>query len=182
MREETSVYIFDTNIFLTGIDFNLIEGEIYTTPSVVEEIKDYRYIEKNRNILNKVYAAIETKKLKLKFPENEYIKKVREASKKTGDFKSLSDVDKELIALTLELREKSNINVKMYSNDYSVENVCSELNIPFSSLHKDGIEHRIKWEVYCPYCKSIHEPEDFNKKCEICGIKLKRRPKSNIIY
>ncbi|MCK4778678.1 MAG: hypothetical protein KAT57_00760, partial [Candidatus Lokiarchaeota archaeon] len=56
-------YIFDTNIFLTGIDFNLFEGDIFTTPSIIEEVKDCRYIEKNRNILNKINAAIETKKL-----------------------------------------------------------------------------------------------------------------------
>ncbi len=182
MKKKASIYIFDTNIFLTGIDINLIDLEIYTTPSIIEEIKDHRYIEKNRNILNKINAAIETKKLMVKNPESKFIEKVREISKKTGDFKALSDVDKELIALTLELTENSNKNVKMYSNDYSIENVCSELNIPFSSLYKDGIESKINWEVFCPHCKSIHEAEDLNKTCEICGSKLKRRPKSNIIY
>jgi len=182
MKEKASIYIFDTNIFLTGIDINLIEFEIYTTLSIIEEIKDHRYTEKNRNILNKVNVAIETKKLTVINPESKFIEKVREISKKTGDFKSLSDVDKELIALALELKEKSNKNVKMYSNDYSIENVCSELKIPFSSLYKNGIESKINWEVYCPYCKSIHEAEELNKTCEMCGSKLKRRPKSNIIY
>ena len=177
MKKKSITYIFDTNIFLTGIDFNLFEGDIFTTPSIIEEVKDYRYIDKNRNILNKINAAIETKKLKLKFPENKYIDKINEISKKTGDFKALSDADKELIALTLELTEKSNKKVIMYSNDYSIENVCSELNITFSPLYKEGIESKITWEVYCPYCKSIHKVEDLNTTCEKCGTKLRRRPK-----
>ncbi len=177
MKKKVTSYIFDTNIFLTGIDFNLFEGDIYTTPSIIEEVNDRRYIEKNRNILNKINAAIETNKLKIKFPENKYIEKIKNISKKTGDFKALSDADKELIALTLELIEKFNKKVKMYSNDYSIENVCSELKIPFSPLYKDGIEFRIAWEVYCPYCKIIHNVEDLNKICEICGLRLRRRPK-----
>ncbi|MFW9998996.1 MAG: NOB1 family endonuclease [Candidatus Hodarchaeota archaeon] len=177
MKEQAPLYIFDTNIFLTGIDVNVIQGEIYTTPSIIDEVKDPRYIEKNRNILNKINVAIETKKLKIKVPENEYIKKVKETSKKTGNFKALSDVDTELIALTLELMEKSNKNVTIYSNDYSIENVCSELSIPYSPLYKEGIESTIIWEVYCPQCKIIHHPEDLNRICETCGSKLRRRPK-----
>lgn len=177
MKKKVTIYIFDTNIFLTGIDFNLFEGIIYTTPSIIEEVKDHRYIEKNRNILNKINAAIETNKLKIKFPENIYIEKIKNISKKTGDFKALSDADKELIALTLELIEKSHEKVKMYSNDYSIENVCSELKIPFFPLYKNGIESGITWEIYCPYCKIIYKVEDLNKTCEICGLKLRRRPK-----
>ncbi|MFW9826419.1 MAG: NOB1 family endonuclease [Candidatus Thorarchaeota archaeon] len=176
-EKKIKTYIFDTNIFLTGIDFNLFEGIIYTTPSVIEEVRDYRYQVKNRNIVHKIYAAIESKKLKIKFPEENYIEKVNEISKKTGDFKALSIVDKELIALCLELTEKPNYKVKIYSNDYSVENVCSELRVPFSPLYKEGIEDKITWQIYCPQCQTIHKVEDLNKVCEICGSILKRRPK-----
>ncbi len=176
-EKKIKIYIFDTNIFLTGIDFNLFEGIIYTTPSIIEEVKDYRYQVKNRNIVHKIYAAIESKKLKIKFPEENYIEKVNEISKKTGDFKALSIVDKELIALCLELIEKPNYKVKIYSNDYSVENVCSELSIPFSPLYKEGIEDKITWQIYCPQCQTIHKAEDLNKICEICGSILRRRPK-----
>lgn len=182
MKAKSLIYIFDTNIFLTGIDFNLIEGIIYTTPSIIEEVKVSKYIDKNRNILNKINVAIETRKLKIKSPKSKYVTKIKEISKKTGDFNALSEADKELIALTLELTESQDEFVKIYSNDYSIENVCSELNIPFSSLYKVGIESKIIWEIYCPQCKIIHQVEDLYKKCEICGTKLKRRPKNNIIY
>ena len=81
------------------------------------------------------------------------------------------------MAISLELTEKQEESMRVYSNDYSIENVCSELNIPFSSLFKDGIESKIIWEIYCPYCKKIYRAEDLNKICEICGKKLRRRPK-----
>jgi UPF0271 protein len=177
MKQKPFIFIFDANIFLTGIDFNVIEGIIYTTPSIIEEIKASKYKEKNRNIINKINAAIETGKLNIKSPKNDYVIKIREMSKKTGDFNALSDADKELIALTLELIEKQGEQVKIYSNDYSVENLCSELNIPFSPLFKDGIENKIIWEIYCPFCRNIHKAEELNEICEICGSKLRRRPK-----
>ena len=177
MKEKASIFVFDTNIFLTGIDFNVLEAEIYTSPLIVEEVKDYRYAEKNRNIINKINVSSETKKLKIKLPEYKYIKRINQISRKTGDFRALSNADKELIALALELKENSDKYVKVYSNDYSIENVCSELNIPFSPLYKDGINSKIIWEIYCPQCKKIHQAEDLNRVCENCGSKLRRRPK-----
>ncbi len=182
MNEKNPVLIFDTNIFLTGIDFNIIDGIIYTTPTVIDEVKVGKYREKNRNILTRIYAAIENNKLRVKTPKNKYIQEIANRSKFTGDFNALSFADKELIALALDLKENLNQNVKIYTNDYSIENVCSELNISFSSLYKEGIKSKIIWEVFCPYCKEIHDIEDFNKSCEKCGSKLTRRPKRNIIY
>ncbi len=182
MKDKYQIAVFDTNIFLTGIDFNMFKSIIYTTPNVIEEVKASKYMEKNANILNKIYAAIESEKLKIKIPSNKFIQDVNKKSKITGDLNALSNVDKELIALTLELSVNYHQKVKLYTNDYSIENVCSEFNIPYTSLYKDGIKKKITWEVFCPNCKTIHKAEDLNKVCEICGLKLKRRPKSNIIY
>ena len=92
---------------------------IYTTPSILEEVKFSKNLEKNRNILNKIYAAIESKKLEIQSPKNEYIKRINSISKKTGDFKALSSADKELLALTLELKEYIEGEIKIYSNDAS---------------------------------------------------------------
>jgi len=142
MKKEYQISVFDTNIFLTGIDFNIFKSIIYTTPNVIEEVKASKYMAKNRNILNKIHAAIESGKLRIKSPTMKFIQDV----------------------------------------DYSIENVCSEFNIPYTSLYKEGIDKKIIWEVFCPNCETIHKPEDLNKFCEICGLKLKRRPKNNIIY
>lgn len=175
---EKNISIFDTNIFLTGIDINLINGIIYTTPSIIAEIEVGKYINKNRNILNRIQAAIDSKKLILKTPAINYIQRINEESKSTGDYNALSDADKELIALTLELKETLNENVLIYTNDYSMENLCSELNIAFSPLMgKKGIKSNIIWETFCPFCNKTFKAEDLNRLCEMCGSKIKRRPK-----
>jgi UPF0271 protein len=174
------ILIFDTNIFLIGIDFNLIDAHIYTTPGIIEEIRHNKYIDKNRNILSRIDVALENRSLLLRNPSDESIQKVEFASKTTGDYNALSVVDKELIALALELKEKFTEMITLYTNDYSIQNVCSELSIPFSPLIREGIKSKIIWEVYCPFCKDIKNYEDFGKSCERCGTKLKRKRKSEV--
>ncbi len=170
----SKIYVIDTNIFLLGVDFNVIEATFYTTPEIIEEIK---FSEKTRNILNKVEAGLLSKKLCVKTPSNKYVEEIETQSKITGDYAALSKIDKELLALALELRSESSQDVILYTNDYSMENVCTALSLPFSPISKKGIRHQIEWEVYCPYCKEVHATEELYKICDRCGTKLKRRPK-----
>jgi UPF0271 protein len=174
------VLIFDTNIFLLGIDFNLIEGLIYTTPKVIDEVKHKRYANKNRNIVNRIQAAIESKKLRLETPSSKFLQEIEMNSKTTGDYKLLSLVDKELVALALELKLDLKKDAILYTNDYSMQNLCSELNISFSPLIRDGIKSKIIWEVYCPFCNETKTVEEFGLDCEICGTRLRRRRKNEI--
>lgn len=176
------ILIFDTNIFLLGINFNVIDGNIYTTPDVIEEVKHKRYTNKNRNIINRIQAAIESKKLLLQTPTKKFTQEIDINSKTTGDYKSLSIVDKELIALALELKLTLKEDVVLYTNDYSMQNLCSELNIAFSPLIREGIKSKIIWEVYCPFCNEIKTVEEYGKDCEICGTMLKRRKKREIKF
>ena len=182
MNEEVSCLVFDTNIFLKGLEFNLIPGTIYTTQQIIEEIKVNKFKDKNRNILNRIQAAIEYKKLIIKSPLEKYVKIVEIKAKKTGDFNVLSDADKDLIAIAMELIDTKDQNIILFSNDYSIENLCSELNVPYSPLYKEGIEAKIMWEVYCSFCHKTFKAEDLKKRCEICGSVLKRRPKNKELF
>jgi UPF0271 protein len=182
MNEEVSCLIFDTNIFLKGLEFNLFPSTIYTTPKIIEEIKVNKFKDKNRNILNRIQAAIDCKKLIIKSPLEKYFKTVEKEAMKTGDFNVLSDADKSLIAIAIELIDTKNQTVILFSNDYSIENVCSELNVPYSPLYKKGIETKIIWEVYCSFCQKTFKAEELQKRCEICGSILRRRPKYKELY
>ncbi len=172
-----NIFVFDTNIFLLGTNINVINGLIYTTPSILDEIRVEKYLEKNRNILNIIEAAISNKKLVIKQPSYKFVQIIEDQSLITGDVRALSKADKELLALALELLNTENQEVIVYTNDYSMENVCMQLNIPYSPLKKEGIKHKIVWQVYCPFCKTTREVEQYNNLCEICGSKLVRRPK-----
>jgi rRNA maturation endonuclease Nob1 len=108
-------------------------------------------------------------------PREYYTKIAEEKSKLTGDINVLSRTDVELVALALELKKTTNNEITLYTNDYSMENLCSELNLKFKTLYKNGIKAKIHFEVFCPYCKTIYKSEDLNRTCDRCGLKLKRR-------
>ena len=174
-QKKNSILVFDTNIFLTGIDFTYFKETVVTTPAIINEIEVEKYKNQNRNILQRIELAKELEKLIIQKPTEYYIKIVEEKSKLTGDINALSKTDIDLVALALEMKDTTNREIILYTNDYSMENLCSELNLKFKSLFKNGIKAKVYFEVYCPYCKTIYKSEDFNKICDKCGLKLKRR-------
>lgn len=125
--------------------------------------------------MQRIELAIELEKLILKKPTEHFIKLVEEKSRITGDINALSKTDLDLIALALELMNTTDNEIILYTNDYSMENLCSALNLKFKALFKNGIKSKIFFEVYCPYCKTIYKSEDLNRSCDRCGLKLKRR-------
>ena len=176
-QKKIPILIFDTNIFLKGIDINIIRENIYSTPKIINEIKILKYSNKNRNILNKIEAAIANKHLIIREPKREYFLKVLNTSKITGDINALSKVDIELIALALELTQTSEKDVILYSNDYSIQNLSSEMDIKFSSIFRKGIKAQKTFELFCPSCKKKYAIGTLYQHCEVCGSELKRRPK-----
>ncbi len=173
--KRNSILVFDTNIFLTGIDFSLIPNEIYTTTQVIEEIEVVKYQEKNRAIATRIFAAKETGQLIIKTPVNKYINYVTINSKSTGDFSSLSETDIGLIALALELQDAKKGDVIVYTNDYSMENLCYHLGLKFKSIFKPGIKKKLNFEIYCPICNKVYPSTNGYNNCDNCGIRLKRR-------
>jgi UPF0271 protein len=175
-QKKNSILIFDTNIFLIGIDFNVIPQKIYTAPNILEELKVEKFASHNRNIMNRVIVAIDSGNLIIKEPAYKYLMQVKVSSHKTGDIRALSIADQQLIALALELKDLFDEEVILYTNDYSIQNCCRELNIHYKSLIKRGIRQKINFEVYCPHCKAVYDAYKLNELCEICGSKLRRRP------
>ena len=57
-QKKSLILVFDTNIFLTGIDFNIFNEKVYTTSKIFDEIDVNKYLNKNRNILNKYLPEI----------------------------------------------------------------------------------------------------------------------------
>ena len=141
----------------------------------MDELKVPKYIDRNRNILRRIEYAIETGKLVVKKSQDKYSNLVEEKSKSTGTSKVLSKNDVSLMGLVLELMDTYSEDIILYTNDYSMENLCIMLKIRFKPLYKKGIEEKMYFEVYCPYCKTLQKPEDLNKKCERCGLHLKKR-------
>ncbi|TFG00971.1 MAG: hypothetical protein EU541_00780 [Promethearchaeota archaeon] len=163
--------VFDTNIFLMGIDFNIVDNKIYTVPGVLDELNVDRYQTENIFILERINYGIQSNNLTIKIPETTFRDKVIKAAKITNDFPLLSDVDINLIALALELKLNLEEEVILFTNDYSMENVCLKLGVSFSPLGKDGISKiRFRKDIRCPACGERNPIGQ--KRCENCGTDL----------
>ena len=121
-------------------------------------------------------AAVENGKLTVRSPKNSVFQDVREASRKVGDMRYLSEADLQVLALALELKGRG-LSPVIVTDDYSIQNVANKIDVEFTSLMTFGIKFRFKWILYCPACYRKYPPDYKFKVCEVCGTELKRKPK-----
>jgi UPF0271 protein len=164
------VIVLDTSAFLAGFDpFSLSEEQV-TVPKVEEEIR------KNSIILVRFKTALENGKLKVKAPSEEFLNKAKASSTKVGDSFLLSETDKQLLALALELKA-TGYAPQIVTDDYSIQNVATQLRIEFLALATFGIKRLLEWIRYCPACHREYPANFSSKECLVCGTELKRKPR-----
>ena len=130
------------------------------------------------NYIQKTVAAIEEGKIIIKEPKEEFIKELNETISKSGDDLRLSEADKKLLALALDLKCE-NENIKVLTDDYSMQNVLNILEIPYDSIITEGIKGVYNWVKTCEGCKKEFDADYPFDDCEICGSKVfKRRIKT----
>jgi len=120
-------------------------------------------------------TAVESGKLRVRTPMVRFLEEVKESSKGVGDVLYLSEVDLQVLALALELRNAGH-NPLVVTDDYSIQNVANQMGVEFASLMTFGIRYRLHWLLYCPACHRKY-PSDYKpKSCQVCGTELKRKP------
>lgn len=120
-------------------------------------------------------AAVENRRLTVRAPRNSFFLEVREASRRVGDVRYLSEADLQVLALALELKSRG-LNPLIVTDDYSIQNVANQVGVNFTSLMTYGIRFRFNWILYCPACHRKYSSNYRFKFCEVCGTKLKRKP------
>jgi UPF0271 protein len=162
--------VLDTSAFVAGYDpFSVTEDQV-TVPKVEEEIKG------NSITLVRFKTAVENGKVKVKAPSEDARKRVTAFANKVGDSFFLSDTDLQVLALALELKAEG-CTPKIVTDDYSIQNVATQIGIEFVSLATFGIRRLLEWVRYCPACHREY-PADYNSTtCEVCGTVLKRKPR-----
>ncbi|MFP3951048.1 MAG: NOB1 family endonuclease [Candidatus Bathyarchaeia archaeon] len=158
--------VLDTSAFIQGVIPS--DGvRYYTPPSVKEEIK---------NDLNRIrYENLRRMgTLEEVSPHERYLRKVAEVSMEMGE-ETLSITDIDILALGLQLRA-SGEEVKLVSDDYSVQNIADRLGLKCISLATPGIKKQLTWTIYCPGCKRSFDISPRGGICPICGTELKRKP------
>jgi endoribonuclease Nob1 len=166
------VMVLDTSAFVAGFDpFSLGEEQV-TVPKVEEEIK------RNSMVKMRFEMAIESGKVKIKVPSEKISAKLEDSAIKVGDSFRLSEADKQLLALALELKN-SGYSPQIVTDDYSIQNVAREVGIEFVSLATFGIKRLLEWIRYCPACHKHYPAGCKFKECQVCGTDLKRKPRKH---
>jgi UPF0271 protein len=164
------VFVLDTSAFIGGFDPLTAQEKQYTVPEVRNEL-----VADSMNVV-RFNAAVESGKLTIRSPESSVLDEVKEASRKVGDIRYLSEADLQVLALALELKGNG-LAPLIVTDDYSIQNVANKIGIDFTSLITFGIKVRIKWTLYCPGCYRKYLPDYKYETCEVCGTEIKRKPK-----
>ena len=139
------VVVLDTSAFLAGYDPFAHSEEQVTVPKVEEEIL------RNSMIKMRFETAVESGKVKVKTPTKEFSNSAKASASKVGDSFKLSEADMQLLALALELKSEG-YKPQIVTDDYSIQNVATQMGIEFLALTTFGIKRLLEWIRYCPAC------------------------------
>lgn len=161
------VFVLDTSAFLSGKPLSSSTAVLMTTPGVSDELRpggrDYR----NFELLKETGMSIRT-------PSPEALDRVKKAARQTGDDRRLSSADTEVVALALDIGKEPETQATILSDDYSIQNVASTLQIHVEGLSQKGITKKFKWVSRCPGCGK--QFKEITKTCPICGTETRSSP------
>lgn len=135
------------------------EGDTFTVPSVVDELKDIRA----KGNFEKWCA----RGLIVQSPTEESRKRVISAARTSKDVTVISGTDRDLLALALDL------GAELYSDDFAIQNVALVLGVKTVPIlqRKARLVH---WKYRCSGCGRYAEHDG---ECPVCGAAIKRKLK-----
>ena len=100
-----------------------------------------------------------------------WLESARQAAADSGDLPRLSNVDLDVLALTIGL------SGVLYTDDYRLQNVVQHFGGQTKSVNTKGAKQVWRWELRCSGCKAkAPVPSDVEtskqgpvKECDICG-------------
>jgi endoribonuclease Nob1 len=164
------IFVLDTSAFLAGFDPFSFGIEQITVPKVEEEIL------RNSMIKMRFETAVESGKVRVKVPTQEFSDVAKTYASKVGDSFKLSEADMQLLSLAFELKA-SGYTPQIITDDYSIQNVATQMGIVFLPLATFGIKRLLEWVRYCPACHRQYPVNCKSKECQVCGTELKRKPR-----
>lgn len=162
MKEK--IYVLDASGIIGG--FISEKRPNITTNHVLNEIKDF----KSEITVN---SALDKGLIQVREPDLESLEIVKQTITESGDVLRLSDADKELVALSVSLKDK--YDVEVITDDYSIQNVLKIMKIPYQSVLTNGIDEIYGWIKICRGCRHKYPPDYKYEECEICGSPVYRK-------
>lgn len=163
-KKKSKIFILDASAVLSGKSIDLDDDKMVSTPGISKELRpggrDYR-----------AFQFLIEKGLAIHIPSKESTSRINVTSLGTGDKNRLSDADKEILALALDINKDDKKEAIILSDDYSIQNVAHVLNIRFETISQLGITKKFKWTCRCRGCgKNFKENI---RTCPICGAETK---------
>ncbi|WP_407422569.1 type II toxin-antitoxin system VapC family toxin [Methanobrevibacter sp.] len=155
-------YVLDASAFING--FHLETKNNFTVPEITSEIRDFES-------RLKFDAAIDENRLIIQDVTGDCIDAVDEIISESGDILRLSLPDKKLISLAYMFHRQGR-NVKVISDDYTIQNTLKIMGIPYSGVITEGIKEVYNWKKVCEGCKKEYGEDYPFDDCEICGSKI----------
>lgn len=153
-------FVLDTSVLYYGKD--LPEGyECFITPGVVREL--------NREEMGERLEMLLATKVRVLSPGVRSLQRVNREAERTGDSRRLSETDKELLALALDL------GYELISDDYSIQNLARVLGVPCRGMDQKGIAEVFEWQARCRGCGKMFSADV--RVCDVCGSGTKVRRK-----
>ena len=148
--------VLDAGVFFS--DFSP-EGDLFTTPSVCDELRDIRA----KGNYEKFCAA----GLTVISPGPESREAVDAAAAVSRDKGVISDTDRDLLALAREL------DAVLFTDDFAIQNVAAVLGIETHPILQRKAT-RIRWKYRCTGCGRYYNHDG---ECPVCGAGIKRKLK-----
>ena len=148
--------ILDASVFFSDIQ---PEGELFTTPSVCEELLDIRA----RGNYEKLCAA----GLTILSPDPVNREAVEAAAMKSRDSRVISETDRDLLALAREL------DAVLFTDDFAIQNVAIVLGVRTHPVTQRQAK-RVRWKYRCAGCGRYYGHDG---ECPVCGAAIKRKLK-----
>lgn len=153
--------VLDSSAFI-GLDFPaLLEYQnvlFYTTPSVINELKDFRS-KSNLEVLKGIM------KLTIVLPESETMKNFKQTLKRVDPDQKLSSTDSDVLSLVKDL------GGILVSSDLTLQNTASLLGMKIDNISGKIIKTQKIRKMKCTSCYKIF-PE-WHNACPECGGSLK---------
>lgn len=149
-------FVLDASAILSGKDFSA-ENELYSSPKILDELK-------HGKMKRRLDYLIESG-LRVMSPTKAILEDVRKCASETGDIARVTEADIEILSLAKEL------DAVLLTDDYSIQNLASELNVKYQGVAQEGITKTLKWQYRCKGCGRYWE--EMHDSCPVCGSELK---------
>ena len=164
-----SIFIIDSGIFMNTNQIPELEGNIITSPLIIDELKSSK-----ANLLFEMFSANTI--INVEIPDKKSINTIIETADKIGQ-KGLSKPDIDILSLALQYQVIDSKNVVLISDDYALRNIAHELNIKSKSLQTDGGNQK---RIYRYICKACNNKFDRSMEiCDVCGFNKFERKRTH---